>query len=216
MSTKSGHKDRGQKPIRTFAEYQAMVERTDERKKIIVSLLGLAGELGDLNSTFKKLVLQRDSRTLRGDLREDIGDILWYLTSLAVLHKIPLQEAARESARKADRLYSQGEVNHFDDGFDDEERLPRQFSVTFSEKRNGKQLLVRIMVSPHAPLELGLRTVGREAGRSHPDPFARLEHQPSDHASAHMDHRHFVADVFDVAYARVALAWRRHIRCPDC
>lgn len=147
MPSPLGRNDSGQKPIRTFAEYQAMVERTDESKKVIVSLLGLAGELGDINSTFKKLVLQSDSRTLRADLREDIGDILWYLTSIAVLHKIPLQEVARESARKAERLYSQGEVNHFDDGFDEEERLPRQFSVTFSEKRNAKQLLVRIMVS---------------------------------------------------------------------
>jgi NTP pyrophosphatase (non-canonical NTP hydrolase) len=133
--------------IRTFSEYQAMVERTDERKKVMVSLLGLAGELGDINSTFKKLFLQRDSRTLREDLREDIGDILWYLTSLAILYKIPLQDVARESARKADRLYSQGDVNHFDDDFDEEERFPRQFSVTFSEKRNGKQLLVRIIIS---------------------------------------------------------------------
>lgn len=124
-----------------------MVERTDERKKVMVSLLGLAGELGDINSTFKKLFLQRDSRTLREDLREDIGDILWYLTSLAILYKIPLQDVARESARKADRLYSQGDVNHFDDDFDEEERFPRQFSVTFSEKRNGKQLLVRIIIS---------------------------------------------------------------------
>ena len=80
------------KSIRTFSEYQAMVERTDERKKVLVSLLGLAGELGDINSTFKKLFLQRDSRTLREDLREDIGDILWYLTSLAILYKIPLQD----------------------------------------------------------------------------------------------------------------------------
>lgn len=124
-----------------------MVERTDERKKVMVSLLGLAGELGDINSTFKKLFLQRDSRTLREDPREDIGDILWYLTSLAILYKIPLQDVARESARKADRLYSQGDVNHFDDDFDEEERFPRQFSVTFSEKRNGKQLLVRIIIS---------------------------------------------------------------------
>lgn len=53
MPTTSGRKDPGKKAIRTFAEYQAMVERTDERKKVIVSLLGLAGELGDLNSTFK-------------------------------------------------------------------------------------------------------------------------------------------------------------------
>jgi NTP pyrophosphatase (non-canonical NTP hydrolase) len=136
-----------QKPIRTFAEYQAMVDRTDERKKVMVSLLGLAGELGDINSTFKKLFLLRNNKTLRKDLREDIGDILWYLTSLAIQYKIPLQEVARESARKAELLYSDGVVNRFDDDFDEEERLPRQFSVTFSEKRNGKQLLVRIMIN---------------------------------------------------------------------
>ena len=135
------------KSIRTLSDYQAMVERTDERKKVMVSLLGLVGELGDINSTFKKLVMQRDSRRLREDLREDMGDILWYLTSLSTLYKIPLQDVARESARKAERLYSQGEVNHFDDDFDEEERLPRPFSVTFSEKRNGKQLLVRIIIS---------------------------------------------------------------------
>lgn len=133
--------------IRTFSEYQAMVERTDERKKVMVSLLGLAAELGDINATFKKLILQRDSRTLRMDLREDIGDILWYVTSLAVLHKIPLQEIARESAKKADRLYSQGQVNRFDEGFDEEERFPRQFNVAFSEKRSHRQVLVRIKVS---------------------------------------------------------------------
>ena len=147
MSTSPRRRTNGLKTIRTFTEYQEMVERTDERKKVIVSLLGVAGELGDLNTTFKKLVLQRDNRTLRADLREDIGDILWYVTSLAALYKIPLQEIARESARKAERLYSLGEVNRFDEGFDDEERLPRQFSVTFAEKRNHKQVLVRIKVS---------------------------------------------------------------------
>lgn len=147
MPTSTGRATAGAKAIRTFAEYQSMVERTDERKKVMVSLLGLASELGDINATFKKLFLQRDSRTLRTDLREDIGDILWYVTSLAALHKIPLQEIARESARKAERLYLKGDVNRFDEGFDEEERLPRHFSVTFSEKRNRKQVLVRIKVS---------------------------------------------------------------------
>jgi NTP pyrophosphatase (non-canonical NTP hydrolase) len=163
-----------------------MVERTDERKKVMVSLLGLAGELGDLNATFKKLVLQRDSRTLRADLREDIGDILWYLTSLAVLHKIPLQEVARESASKAERLYSQGDVNRFDDEFDDEERLPRQFTVTFSEKRNRNQVLVRIMVS------------GVIIGDTLTD-------------NAHKDDGYRYHDVFHLAYAAV-LGWSPVIR----
>lgn len=167
--------------VRTFGEYQKMVERTDERKKSIVSLLGLAGELGDLNATFKKLVLLRDNRTFRADLREDIGDILWYLTSLAVLHKIPLQEIARESARKAERLYSKGEVNRFDDGFEPEECLPRQFSVTFSEKRRERQLLVRIMVS------------GVIVGDTLTD-------------NAHKDDGYRFHDVFHLAYAAV-LGW---------
>jgi len=175
-----------QKPISTFSEYQAVVERTDERKKVMVSLLGLAGELGDINSTFKKLFLQRDSRTLREDLREDLGDILWYLTSLAILHRIPLQDVARESARKAERLYSQGEVNRFDDDFEEEERLPRQFSVTFSEKRNGKQLLVRIMIS------------GVIVGDSLTD-------------NAHKGDGYRFHDVFHLAYAAV-LGWSPVIR----
>lgn len=135
------------KRIHTFTEYQAMVERTDERRKMLVSLLGLVAELGDINATFKKLFLQHASPTLRTDLREDLGDILWYLTSLGVLYKIPLAEIARESARKAERLYSKGAANRFDEGFADEERLPRQFSVQFSETRNGRRVLVRIMVN---------------------------------------------------------------------
>lgn len=186
MPTNTGRTTSGARAIRTFAEYQSMVERTDERKKVMVSLLGLASELGDINATFKKLFLQRDSRTLRTDLREDIGDILWYVTSLAALHKIPLQEIARESARKAERLYSQGEVNRFDEGFDEEERLPRQFSVTFSEKRSRKQVLVRIMVS------------GVIIGDTLTD-------------NAHKDDGYRYHDVFHLAYAAV-LGWSPVIR----
>jgi NTP pyrophosphatase (non-canonical NTP hydrolase) len=172
--------------IRTFAEFQAMVERTDERKKVIISLLGLVSELGDLNATFKKLVLQRASPTLRSDLREELGDILWYLASIAALHKIPLQEIARESARKAERLYLQGGVNRFDDGFDDEERLPRRFSVTFSEKRNGTQVLVRILVQ------------GVIVGDTLTD-------------NAHKDDGYRYHDVFHLAYAAV-LGWSPVVR----
>lgn len=172
--------------IRTFAQYQAMVEQTDERRKSIVSLLGLAGELGDLNATFKKLVLQRDSKTFRTDLREDLGDILWYTTSLAVLHRIPLQEIARESARKAERLYSEGTVNQFDVDFEEEERLPRQFSVTFTEKRNRNQVLVRI--------KIGDVIIGDTLTDN-----------------AHKDDGYRYHDVFHLAYAAV-LGWSPVIR----
>lgn len=174
------------KPPRSFSEYQAVVAKTDERKKVIVSLLGLAGELGDLNATFKKLVLRRDNQSFRNELREDLGDILWYLTSIAALHKIPLQEVARESARKAERFYSQGQVHQFDKGFDDDEILPRQFSVRFSEKRNGNQVLVRILIS------------GVIVGDTLTD-------------NAHKDDGYRFHDVFHLAYA-AALGWSPVLR----
>lgn len=186
MPTSTRRATSGTKSIRTFAEYQAMVDRTDERKKVMVSLLGLVSGLGDINATFKKLFLQKDSRTLRADLREDLGDILWYVTSLAVLYKIPLQEVARESARKAERLYLKGEVNRFDEGFENEERLPRQFSVTFSERRNGAQVLVRIMVN------------GVIIGDTLTD-------------NAHKDDGYRFHDVFHLAYAAV-LGWSPVVR----
>jgi hypothetical protein len=46
-----------------------------------------------------------------------------------------------------DEDFEEDEDEEDDEDFDDEERLPRQFSVTFTEKRNGKQLLVRIMIN---------------------------------------------------------------------
>lgn len=184
-STKPPHSKAG-KPPRSFSEYQAVVAKTDERKKVIVSLLGLAGELGDLNATFKKLVLQRDNRSFRSELREDLGDILWYLTSIAALHKIPLQEIARESARKAERFYSQGQVYRFDEGFDEDESIPRRFSVRFSEKRNGSQVLVRILIS------------GVIVGDTLTD-------------NAHKDDGYRFHDVFHLAYA-AALGWSPVLR----
>ena len=81
-----------------FAEYQAMVERTDERRSRAVSLMGLVGEVGDLHSMMKKLLLQKDNPAFRTELREEFGDLLWYLTSLASLYEIPLEEIAKANA----------------------------------------------------------------------------------------------------------------------
>ena len=101
----------------TFVEYEQMVERTDERRSRTISLMGLVGEVGDLHSMMKKLLLQRDNPSFRNELREEFGDLLWYLTSLASLYKIPLQEIAESNAAKAESLYSAGGVPRFDANF---------------------------------------------------------------------------------------------------
>lgn len=133
--------------ISRFTEYQAMVERTDERRSRAVSLMGLVGEVGDLHSMMKKLLLQKDNPAFRTELREEFGDLLWYLTSLASLYEIPLEEIAKANAEKAESLYTKGSVNIFDSDFPTDERLPRRFVVNFYEKPLERSLYVKVSVN---------------------------------------------------------------------
>lgn len=133
--------------VKTFSAYQTIVENTDERKHRIVSMLGLVGEIGDLHSMFKKLILQKDNKSFRNDLREEFGDVLWYLTSLASLYKISLQEIAESNAEKAQSLYSLGSVSKFDRNYPPDERLPRQFTVNFYQKPLERGIYVKISVN---------------------------------------------------------------------
>lgn len=132
--------------IRTFSDYQILVERTDEKRQRIVSLLGLVGEIGDLHSMIKKLLLQKENPSFRAELREEFGDVLWYLTSLVSLYKIPLQEVAEASAKKAESLYLEGSVPCFDKDFPPDEQLPRKFRVTFFEKPVQNAVYVKITI----------------------------------------------------------------------
>lgn len=137
----------GPLPVTTFAEYQAMVERTDERRSRVVSLMGLVGEVGDLHSMMKKLMLQKANPAFRTELREEFGDLLWYLTSLASLYEIPLEEIAKANAEKAESFYTKGGINIFDRGFPSDEQLPRRFIVNFYEKPLERSLYVKVSVN---------------------------------------------------------------------
>lgn len=133
--------------IKSFADYQAMVERTDERKQRTISLMGLVGEIGDLHSSIKKLMIQKLNSSFRTELREEFGDVLWYLTSLAALYKIPLAEIAQTNAEKAERLYSSGSVATFDQEYPKDEQIPRKFLASFIEKPLNRGVYVKISVN---------------------------------------------------------------------
>lgn len=147
MTRANGVKNQTHKRMATFAEYQKMVERTDERKQRTIALMGLVGEIGDLHSMMKKLLLQKDNPSFRNELREEFGDVLWYLTSLASLYKIPLQEIAEANSEKAESLYSTGSVIVFDEGSPSDERLPRKFTVNFYEKPLQRGVHVKISIN---------------------------------------------------------------------
>lgn len=169
------------KPVSTFADYQAVVNLTDERKNRVVSLMGLVGEIGDLHSMMKKLLLQRNFPSFRNEIKEEFGDVLWYLTSLAYLYGLTLEDVAAANAEKAMALYSAGHVQRFDAAFPRAEQLPRLFVVTFYEKPLERGVHVKIAVN------------GDVIGDSLTD-------------NAHEDDGYRYHDAFHLAYAAV-LGW---------
>lgn len=179
MKKKQGRRRR--QLIRTFTTYENVVRRTDEKRQRLVSLVGLVGEIGDLHTTIKKRFLSATGQSLRTEMREELGDVLWYLASLAVLEKIPLQEIAQSNADKAMALYSEGKLPTFDKGYGGDERFPRRFLATFIEKPLNRGIYVRI--------SLNNVTIGDALTDN-----------------AHTDDGYRYHDVFHLAYAAV-LGW---------
>ncbi|ATQ43675.1 pyrophosphatase [Caulobacter mirabilis] len=71
----------------TVEAFQAAVVRTDRRKKdkTRIAVMGVFGELGSLMAEFKKRSRDGTSyRSFHEHLVEEAGDLLWYLTILAV------------------------------------------------------------------------------------------------------------------------------------
>jgi NTP pyrophosphatase (non-canonical NTP hydrolase) len=141
---KKGPKVRARPTPLTLREYQRGVVRTDDSRKTLVSLLGLVGELGDIQTVFKRRLEQRGYPYFRRDLKEELGDTLWYLASLAHVHGLSLQEIAEENLAKARAFHTRGSITHFDRGFPPDEQFPRKFEVIFEEKPLGGGVQVKI------------------------------------------------------------------------
>lgn len=131
----------------TFHEYQRGVNATDEKKKPLVSLLGLVGEIGDVQTVVKRRLELVGYANFSKDMAEEIGDTLWYLGSLASCFGLSLADIAAKNIEKAKALHSAGEINVFDGRFPKDERLPRQFSVVFVEKPLDGSVQVKIVLS---------------------------------------------------------------------
>ncbi len=129
----------------TFDEYQSSAAETDvegDSKDPMVPLLGLSGEIGSLAAEFKKK-RRPDGIAYTGFeevVVEELGDVLWYLAALARRVGVPLSTIAGENLTKTRARWLPIEgppPRSFDDGFPEEQRLPRQFeaSLTVVDKR---------------------------------------------------------------------------------
>jgi NTP pyrophosphatase (non-canonical NTP hydrolase) len=121
-----------------FDEYQALAIRTRqapsaEVEPVVISLLGLAGEAGELLSEYKKSV--RDGaahRLYKQRVAEELGDLLWYIASVADQFDLRLGDVARDNIKKTDERWGSGRSVSapggppFDERYASTERLPRK------------------------------------------------------------------------------------------
>ena len=86
-------------------EYQHLASQTDQQPKsgdfgsnprsILVPLLGMAGEVGELLGEHKKWLRDGDSYKLFPErVKEELGDLLWYLSNVATKHDLKLEDVA--------------------------------------------------------------------------------------------------------------------------
>jgi len=141
-----------------FREYQLRARTTDQnprtswsadeepQKHTVIPLLGLVGEIGGLLSEYKKVL--RDGAVheqFPRQVAEELGDILWYVATVATKFGLDLNKIAEENIIKTEDRWHEpgGNLRLYDERLQEAQRLPRHFSYTFShQEMNGIERLV--------------------------------------------------------------------------
>lgn len=135
----------------TFREFQKNAIRTIKWKRgeLIVPLLGLAGETGQLLTEFKKSFRDGDKHKLFSQkVMEELGDVLWYASAIAHELNLDLGEIAEMNLTKVDDRWNQDSPNllfdtkSFDSHFPSQERLPENIELEFKlvDTDHGKKI----------------------------------------------------------------------------
>jgi NTP pyrophosphatase (non-canonical NTP hydrolase) len=139
--------------------YQSAAAETDclpSTSDLVVPLLGLAGEVGELQSEYKKALRDGDTPDLfRDRFAEELGDVLWYVANLATKLGFNLDRIAElnldKSRERWGRRCGAPQLRPvFDEGYSDDERLPRNLLVELrTEEGLGGRSVVRGYVDGH-------------------------------------------------------------------
>lgn len=132
-----------------FNEYQELAKSTDQRKNNsdelnrLIPLLGMIGEMGSVASEQKKRLRDGKSHTTFNEkFKKELGDVLWYIATLAGDMGITLEDVAVTNLgwtkERWDKLKNFLPEQLFDDGFPEGERFPREFTIEFKPTPDGK------------------------------------------------------------------------------
>ena len=124
-------------------------EASDDDHSLIVPMLGLAGETGQLLSEYKKHLRDGEAHQLiKERVSEELGDLLWYISNVASKFDLTLDEiAATNLVKVKDRWATyRTEPLCFDTTLPEGERLPRHFEVKLVDTEATGRRSVRIFI----------------------------------------------------------------------
>jgi len=110
-------------------------ENAGELTEDIIPLLGLAGEAGDLLTEYKKRLRDGDSYVVFKDrVKEELGDIIWYVSNFADRFDLKLSEIVHYNLRKtSERFNDTCSIDALDVDLTQDQRFPQTFEIEFRE-----------------------------------------------------------------------------------
>ena len=142
-----------------FDRYQKEAMRTDrvpahgcsdDILSLIVPMLGLAGETGQLLSEYKKHLRDGEAHQLfKERVSEELGDLLWYIANVASKFDLGLDEVAIANLAKVKARWAteRSESLCFDGMLPEGERLPRRFEVELVDVQGEDRQRVRVTIN---------------------------------------------------------------------
>lgn len=93
-------------------EYQNLASRTgnnygDWKAGLINYALGVTGESGEVADMIKKTIFHGHELSI-SDFKKELGDILWYVSQLASVCNLTLEDVAQTNIKKLKRRYPDG------------------------------------------------------------------------------------------------------------
>lgn len=120
-----------------------------------VAFLGLAGEAGELLSEYKKHLRDGEAhRLFPHRVKEELGDLLWYVGQVSSLFGLELEDVAAANLNKINSRWGNEAAQplglfgprSFDDGFPHEERLPQTIEARMEEVHDAGRLKMRMYI----------------------------------------------------------------------
>lgn len=104
--------DKYQEEIKKFDAFSQSSDPLDPA--FVVKILGLSGEAGEVTEKFKKVIRDGNGKLDEDSKREivkEMGDVLWYLATIARYMDVPFSEVAGKNIEKLSGRLERGTIH---------------------------------------------------------------------------------------------------------